>query len=47
MLSGYWVGISSLHAINTDCLFANQKLPLLDNCQITISSEAAEPPELL
>lgn len=22
-LSGYWVGISSLHAINTACSFAN------------------------
>lgn len=24
ILSGYWVGNGSLHAINTDCLFANQ-----------------------
>lgn len=24
MLSGYWAGISSLHAIHNDCSFANQ-----------------------
>lgn len=47
MLSGYWVGISSLHAINTEHSFVNQQMPTLGNCQITTSSEDGQPPELL
>lgn len=47
MLSGYWVGISSLHAINTEHSFVNQQMLMLGSCQITTSSEAGQPPELL
>lgn len=47
MLSGYWVGISSLHAINTEHSFVSQQMLMLGSCQITTSSEAGQPPELL